>query len=190
MTTEVLYIHGFASSPNSWKANLLKEYFQKQGYENVFVPQIPVSPLKAIDFLKEIYDSKPLKLVVGSSLGGFYALYLAQFFDIKTILINPAIKPSQTLDFEGPVKRHNSDEFFLWTKDHVNQLEELENDLNINKINQQNLYFYLSRDDEILDHSQIPELFPQAHIQFFDDCKHAFTCFESILNQIFNIYLS
>jgi predicted esterase YcpF (UPF0227 family) len=189
MVGEILYIHGFASSSNSYKASLLDEYFKQLGLNIVLRPSLPVAPLKAIEFLKEIYEHNPLKVVVGSSFGGFYALYLHQWFDGHTVLINPSLQPSRTLaDKTGLIKRHNSEDFFHWTDDHVKQLKKLEEELDFGKLKQQTLHFYLAKDDEILNHSKIPEIFSQAQIKFYEESKHVFMNFDKILPEIFNIY--
>ncbi len=189
MTGEILYIHGFASSPNSRKAQMLDEFFKNLGLNIVLRPQMPVSPLKAIDFLCELYKYNPVKIIVGSSLGGFYALYMHQRFGKRTVLINPALKPSESLgEAIGLIKRHNTDEFFHWTAEHVEQLRELESHLDISKLDQSKLHFYLSEDDEVLDHSQIPKLFPYAQIKFYKNSKHAFEKFDKILPEILSLY--
>ncbi|MCX6162912.1 MAG: esterase, partial [Ignavibacteriae bacterium] len=86
----ILYIHGFASSGNATKAGILKEYMQ--GREDVLSPDLPYAPEEAIKLLESIIDGAEEDVTVfGSSLGGFYALYLASKYDVKISLINPAV---------------------------------------------------------------------------------------------------
>ncbi len=191
MSNEILYIHGFASSVNSLKANILKDYFARFGYYNVIIPNIPVEPFRAINFLEEIYENNPIKVTVGSSLGGFYALYMHMKHPVQTVLINPSLNPHLDLkDAVGPVKRHNSEDFFQWTEDHVRQLEELVNQLDISKLDQTKLHFFLAKDDELLDFSDIKKLFPYATVKFFDNAGHAFKPFAKVLPDIMNLYAS
>ncbi len=191
MSTEILYIHGFASSYNSLKAKQLEKYFSQIGYYNVVHPQIPVAPFSAINLLEQIYENNPLLMVIGSSLGGFYALYMHMKYQLHTFLINPSLKPHETLrEYVGTVKRHTSDEFFQWTEEHVEQLEELYKKLDYSKLDQTKLHFLLSEDDELLDFSDIRKFFPYADIRFFKDSGHAFRTFDKVLPDLVSMYIS
>ena len=87
-----IYIHGFASSGNATKGNILKDYYA--GRETVITPDFPDEPFEAVKLLERllIESTEPVTLW-GSSLGGFYAMYLTSILDIKSVLINPAIRP-------------------------------------------------------------------------------------------------
>ncbi len=191
MSAEILYIHGFASSYNSLKANELEEYFKQLGYYNVIHPQIPASPLRAIHFLDEVYHNNPLLMVIGSSLGGFYALYMHMKYPLHTVLINPSLKPHETLkEYIGTVKRHNSEDFFQWTQDHIDQLEDLYNKLDYSKLDQTKLHFLISEDDELLDFTDIKKYFPYADIRYFKDSGHAFKKFDQVLPDLVSLYIN
>ena len=191
MIGEILYIHGFASSYESTKAKQLEEYFANLGLYNVIHPQIPVSPLRAIDFLEQIYENNPLTLIIGSSLGGFYALYMHIKYPKNVFLINPSLRPHETLkEYIGTVKRHNSDDFFQWTEEHLEQLKYLYNKLDYSKLDQTKLHFILSKDDEILDFSDINKFFPYAEIKFYDNSGHVFKKFAQILPDLISIYVN
>lgn len=192
MPAKILYIHGFASSSNSFKARQLKEFFDRQGLHNVVLhPTLPVSPKRAVCLLNDMFKDFDIKLVIGSSLGGFYALYLHQQQNIHTVLINPSLNPSKTLEkYTGLIKRHYSESFFYWTDKHIQELLELEKQIDYSRIDQSRLYLYISRDDEILDFSGIEKIFPAAKIKFYDNAKHAFVVFDKILPEIFELYRS
>ena len=99
----ILYIHGFASCGTGKKSDSLKNYF---GQDCVIAPNLPFSPKLAIKFLSNIIKNSPIDLLVGSSLGGYYAIYLAQEFNKKAVLINPSLKPHHTLlPHIGKIKR-------------------------------------------------------------------------------------
>jgi len=95
----VIYIHGFGSSGFGGKAMLFREYFKKQGVP-FLAPSLSYVPRLAIETLKEIASQCANPCFIGSSLGGFYALYLATYFNTRAVLINPALYASSTL------KRH------------------------------------------------------------------------------------
>ena len=191
MSAEILYIHGFASSYNSLKARQLEDYFAQLGYYNVIHPQIPVAPFKAINFLEQVYEHNPLLMIIGSSLGGFYALYMHMKYDKHTFLINPSLKPHETRkEYIGIVKRQNTDDFFNWTQEHIDQLEVLYNKLDYSKLDQAKLHFFISEDDELLDFSDLERKFPYAEIQYFKDSGHAFRAFEKVLPYLVSTYVN
>ena len=75
----VIYIHGFNSSPASSKAQLLKARLEALGRGGEYAaPALPHSPAHAAALLDEITTRHPGAVLVGSSLGGYYATYLAE----------------------------------------------------------------------------------------------------------------
>lgn len=96
MTNAILYLHGFQSSPLSFKAQLISQEIEKVGGSTrCFCPQLPLSPAKSMeiaeDFLSE-YSPESIT-VIGSSLGGYYANWLAERYACKAVLLNPVIDP-------------------------------------------------------------------------------------------------
>ena len=93
MSAGILYLHGFCSSPASWKARLLAKAIEGRGLDGrFFCPALSFEPNAAIAQAEEIIttEDRPLTLV-GSSLGGYYATYLAEKHDLRAVLINPAV---------------------------------------------------------------------------------------------------
>lgn len=91
MSAGILYLHGFRSSPASWKVRLLGEYMASQGLEQRFAcPALSPVPSLAIAQAEALITAAdgPLTLV-GSSLGGFYATWLAERHNLQAVLINP-----------------------------------------------------------------------------------------------------
>jgi len=178
-----MYVHGFQSDKNSTKARFLKEKF---GEKNVISETLPVNPLKAINLLQEILAEDDVSLIVGSSLGGFYAMYLSIFNSVRVVLINPSLKPHETLkQYIGKHKRFNSDEEFELTNEHLIQFKVLSEEIESLNYDQSLFNFFLSEDDEILDHSIVPNYFKNAgSIKFFKNSTHRFLNFENVLNEI------
>ena len=135
----IIYIHGFASSGFGSKPQKFKEYFE----EEIITISLPTIPNLAIDTLEQIIEfslnkEEPVYLV-GSSLGGFYALYLANKYDLKAVLINPAVNPWGTLDrYEGVdfVTNYYDNSRFEFTKNHIKSLKNYEVDFLKNPQNQ------------------------------------------------------
>lgn len=101
--THLLYLHGFRSSPQSAKAQLLGgaiAQLQRQGHPLTWLcPQLPPSPADTLAELKALVLDWPREdmVVIGSSLGGFYATVLAEELDCRALLINPAVAPARDL---------------------------------------------------------------------------------------------
>src|SRR5688572_7883152 len=97
----ILYLHGFRSSPLSFKARLLAQKMQELGRGDEYLcPQLPASPREAITSALEAAGSvAPDRLtLIGSSLGGYYATCLAEQLGCRAVLLNPAIRPPRDLE--------------------------------------------------------------------------------------------
>ena len=96
----IVYLHGFNSSPASGKATQLGEHMARIGrLADYFCPALPNSPREAIALVEaELEQRRPESVtLVGSSLGGFYATYLAEKHGWKAVLVNPAVHAHQLL---------------------------------------------------------------------------------------------
>lgn len=183
----IFYFHGFASTANSWKVQLLKEHLTKKGKIDLTVPTLPVDPAQVVGLFEQ-YEAEKGKpgLVIGSSLGGFYARYISARYDIPAVLINPSITPWFTLaGCIGINKRYYTGETFEWKKEYLDTLKRMNEEMK--EIGPKNhlLHFFLATDDEVLNHKRIPELFAgAAEICFFDNCKHSFERFPEVIPEI------
>ena len=88
----IIYFHGFGSVGTSPKSIALRQAFPDY---DVHSPDLPDSPTDVIQLVDHIINSAtkfPIVLV-GTSLGGFWANYFAQRFDMGCILVNPSTRP-------------------------------------------------------------------------------------------------
>jgi predicted esterase YcpF (UPF0227 family) len=124
----LLYIHGLNSSALSKKATQLTTLMQRLGLsEQLRVPELHHHPRQAIAQLESAISELGRPLLVGSSLGGYYATHLAERHGLKAVLINPAVNPHQLFDgFLGTQTNLYSGESWELTHDHVAALAELE----------------------------------------------------------------
>lgn len=124
----LLYIHGLNSSGLSKKATQLAALMQNHGLsEHLRVPELHHHPRQAIAQLEAAIHELGRPLLVGSSLGGYYATHLAQRHGLKALLINPAVNPHQLFDgFLGTQENLYTGERWELTHDHVQALAELE----------------------------------------------------------------
>ena len=125
----IIYIHGFNSSPSSHKARLLGERLAALGRADEFVcPALPHQPANAMALLEQLVAKQPAHTVtlVGSSLGGFYATCLTEKFGVRSILVNPAITPQESLRaYLGPQKNIYTGDKYVLTEAHLAQLARL-----------------------------------------------------------------
>jgi len=128
MSGSILYIHGFNSAPSSKKATQLVQVMDRLGLsDQLRVPALHHHPREAIGQLNKAIEDLGRPLLVGSSLGGYYATHLAERHGLKALLINPAVSPHRMFDgYLGTQKNLYTDEAWELTYDHVTALAELE----------------------------------------------------------------
>lgn len=128
MSGSILYIHGFNSAPSSKKACQLVGVMQRLGLgDRLRVPALHHHPREAIGQLEQAIAELGRPLLVGSSLGGYYATYLAERHGLKALLVNPAVSPHRMFDgYLGTQKNLYTEELWELTHDHVAALAELE----------------------------------------------------------------
>ncbi|MGA7815790.1 YqiA/YcfP family alpha/beta fold hydrolase, partial [Caballeronia sp.] len=96
----ILYLHGFRSSPQSFKARVMRARLEELGLIDEWrCPVLPVSPKEAIALAETLARQAPDDDVtlVGSSLGGYYATWLAEKHGWRAVLLNPAVVPQEDL---------------------------------------------------------------------------------------------
>jgi len=125
----LIYLHGFNSSPRSRKAQLLKQVLEERGSGRYFAcPALPHWPDRALAAAEEAITSCTRESVtlVGSSLGGFYATWLAERHDVRAVLVNPAVEPHADLRaWLGPQQNLYTGEGYELTEQHLAQWRRL-----------------------------------------------------------------
>ncbi len=185
----LIYIHGFNSSPDSHKANLLKSFAHKINMPDIIeVPQLPYDPAKAMDNLVEMvrkyqkqHSPRPL-CFIGSSLGGYYATWLAEKFDCRVVLINPAVRPYELFeDFLGHNRNIYTGEEYILTMDHIEQLKKYE----VEHITQPDRYLLmLQTGDEVLDYKLALEKYAAVPTIVEEGGNHEFRDFDRHLETV------
>ena len=121
----ILYLHGFRSSPQSFKARLLGERMTELGIgEQYICPLLPASPQEVIALSLKLVDGcAPEELtVIGSSLGGFYATYLAERLGCRAVLLNPAVRSFRDLEkYVGVTTRFHDGEPFEFKREYIDE---------------------------------------------------------------------
>ena len=157
-----LYLHGFLSSPASEKAQQMMTFFQdhpKLG--TLSTPFMHLDPREAMALaeteLQDLQERHDKVWIVGSSLGGFYATYLAEKPNVPAILINPAVRPFELFrHYLGEHTHFHTGETLLLEEYHLEQLEAL----NCPVIRHpKNLLLLLQTADETLDYRHAADLY-------------------------------
>ncbi|MEO8103044.1 MAG: YqiA/YcfP family alpha/beta fold hydrolase [Betaproteobacteria bacterium] len=125
----IVYAHGFRSSSLSRKATQLREYLRVHHPAIRFVaPDLSFRPSLAVaQLLSACEGIVPAQLtIVGSSLGGFYAVVLAERLGCRAVLLNPSIRPFETLAKHlGEQSNLYTGEKFMFDAAHIEELESL-----------------------------------------------------------------
>ncbi len=179
----IIYIHGFGSSGHRGKASLFREYFE----EEVIAPSLSYVPNLAIDTLEQLIEillEKDETIgLVGSSLGGYYAIHLATKYNLKAVLINPAIYPYKTLDKIGMAMNYYDGTSFEVTAEHIQTLKFLE----VQEVqNQESFLTLLQTEDEVLDYNEAVEKLPDSELIIEEGGNHSFENIESYFRKIYN----
>jgi len=178
MTASILYIHGLNSSPASHKASQLSRAMARLGLENQLrVPALHHHPRQAIAQLQALISELGAPLLVGSSLGGYYATYLAEQHGLKALLINPAVQPHLRFDgYLGPQKNYYSNE------DHVHALAELDVAAPSDPTRYQ---IWLQTGDETLDYRDAERYYRACALRIQAGGDHGFQGFAERLPTLF-----
>ena len=147
----IVYLHGFNSSPRSTKAQLLKRYLEERGRGREFAcPRLPHRPSQAIVAVENEIARLPREdlTLVGSSLGGFYATWLAERLALRAVLINPAIDPHLDLRaYLGPQQTYAGERYEL-TEQHLHEWRAL----HLQEVHPERYLLLVETGDEILDY--------------------------------------
>jgi predicted esterase YcpF (UPF0227 family) len=155
----ILYLHGFNSSPQSHKAQALARYMAERGLAAHYA--CPALPPLAADAVREIERLRPDRdtCYVGSSLGGYYATYLAEKHGGRAVLINPAIDPHVGLRaYLGEQKNLHTGEPYQLTEAHLAQWERLW----VPRIAPSRYLLLVETGDEVLDYRRAVERYAGA----------------------------
>ena len=184
--THLLYLHGFRSSPQSFKARWMADWLARHRPEvRWWCPQLPPSPREAMELVQGELARWPVErmAVMGSSLGGFYATVVAERSGCRAVLLNPAINPAR--DLAGHIGEltsfHNPDDHFYFRPEYVTQLRLL----TPRAITRPGRYFaVIAKGDEILDWREMSTRYAGAPMRLIEGGDHALTDFDQELPHV------
>jgi uncharacterized protein len=181
----LIYVHGFNSSAASFKANLLRAKLASLKLEQRFdSPSLAHRPAQAMQVLERLLVARgaPNTVLVGSSLGGFYATYLVEKHGCKAVLVNPAINAHEGLRaYLGPQKNLYTGAEYELTEQHLDEL----NALYVSQLRRIGNYLLLVQTgDEVLDYREALARYQGAGQIVIEGGDHAFRDFENYLDKI------
>ena len=184
----LFYVHGFNSSPQSAKAQLLKRAVINDPQIEFHVPTLGFDPENAIAVLCKAIEAclpDPIGLV-GSSMGGFYGTWVAEKYDLPLVMINPAVRPYELLaDHLGEVENEYTGEKFTFTLDHVDVFKKLE----VTQLSKPERYLLLTQTaDEVLDYRQGVAKYAASKQMVEQGGSHGFDNFEEYIPTIFEFF--
>jgi uncharacterized protein len=177
----IVYLHGFNSSPQSHKAQLLARYMAQLGLASKYA--CPALPPLASQAIREIESrlTNEAACFVGSSLGGFYATYLAEKHRAKAVLINPAIKPHEGLRaYIGSQKNLHTGEPYELTESHLRQWQALE----LPRVTPSRYLLLVETGDELLDYREAVQRYAGAEQIVVQGGDHSLQSFPKHLPRI------
>ena len=177
----IVYLHGFNSSPQSHKAQVLRRYMAERGLAHEYA--CPALPPLAREAIREI-EKLPLRsgvCFVGSSLGGYYATHLAEKHGLKAVLINPAIDPHIGLRaYLGSQKNLHTGEPYELTEAHLRDWGALY----APRITPRRYLLIVETGDEVLDYRQAVERYAGAEQVVIPGGDHSLQSFPQHLPRI------
>lgn len=183
MSAGILYLHGFCSSPASAKSRLLAATLQARGQgERFFCPALSHVPLEAIAQAQAIITAHAGPLtVVGSSLGGYYATWLAEEHNLRAVLINPAVVAPLSLNqYIGIQTNLHTGQAFDFTAEHIAQLRGLE----VESVRPERYFLLVETGDEVLDYRKAVARYAGCRQKVLAGGDHSFTRFADLLPEL------
>ena len=185
----VIYLHGFLSSPRSSKAQQTIAWCQQSESDiRLHVPELDDSPAGVIASLQDHIDQhrgEPLALI-GSSLGGYYATCLAERNQLPAALINPAVRPYERWrEFIGEHRNYYSTRVHTVTEQHVRELQDLDHEpLQFAA----NYLLLVQTGDEVLDYRMAIEKYRGSTCLVQEGGDHSFQNYADLLPTIFDFF--
>lgn len=208
----ILYLHGFRSSPDSFKARLMARAMAERGLDaDWHCPQLPASPAAALSLALSLAqaglssaagfqgerqevasardDAAARLTVIGSSLGGFYATWLAERLGCRAVLLNPVVHAARDLATQvGSHRTFHGDEPFEFLPGYVEELARAEADMPV--LTRPARYFLLAATgDEVLDWREMQARLAGSRQRIIEGSDHGISDFAAWLPEVLDFAL-
>ena len=182
MITHLLYLHGFRSSPQSFKARWMADWVARHRPDLVWAcPQLPPSPAAALADIRALAAGWPVAGmgVIGSSLGGFYATIVAETLGCRAVLVNPAVDPAR--DLAAHIGRqtmyHAAGESFDFKPEYVDELRAMTPLVPLAR--PRDILAIVAKGDEVLDWREMTARYAQGPLKLIAGSDHGLADFEA-----------
>ncbi len=186
MSSLLIYLHGFNSSPSSLKAKQMITWCQTHRPDiKLEVPRLACYPAGAqiqLENLIQTHQNVTRIGLVGSSLGGYLATWLNARYGFSAVLINPAVYPYDLLsNYLGPQENPYTHEKYVLAPHHMDELKQL----NIQTIKDPSSIWLLQQEaDEVLDYREAVEKYAGCKQTIEAGGSHAFDGFDAYCAEI------
>lgn len=182
----ILYLHGFQSSPHSFKAQVIAGKLKGLNRENEYIcPQLLSSPAKSVELALKLASQYPPEsiAVIGSSLGGYYANWIAEKLECRAVLLNPVINP-----WKIKILGDSPDRSDLRVREWLEFIEKYEQELKsiqISKITRPQRYMLIAaKGDQLLDWRMMQQHYRGAMQTIIEGSDHGLSDFEQYLDDV------
>ncbi|SFS72992.1 hypothetical protein SAMN02910357_01524 [Succinivibrio dextrinosolvens] len=191
---KIIYIHGFLSSSNAQKAQILRrelEGITDIDFQSVDYPDdLEFSVESLCKIIEKDLEKGIRPFLIGSSLGGFLSIILSVRYDLKIALINPCLYPSAWIKKMGYIgkslKNFDTGESFVVRPEAVAYVEELEKELV--DYRKDKTMVLLQTGDEVLDYRYALEFFKDIPVDVENGGSHRYDNFESKIGRILKFF--
>lgn len=187
----ILYLHGFRSSPQSTKATLLAQALREAGRGDDWrCPQLPASPQAALALATRLIEQEVARgmqpqrdlVVLGSSLGGYYATCLAEAWQCRALLFNPVVHAARDLATQvGEHTMWKSEERFHFLPEYVDELADMATG---RPAHPENYYLLAAKGDEVLDWREMVTWYEGCELRLLEGSDHGISDFEQWLPEV------
>ena len=180
----IVYLHGFRSSPQSRKAQMLRAHLQKLGLLDQFVcPALPASPRMASQLA--LYAARSTQVqdvaLIGSSLGGYYATWVAERLGCRAVLLNPAVNPAR--DLQAHIGRQPvffSEEEIDFRPEYINELRALDTAVT----NPERYFLIAATGDAVVNYRMMVAKYYGARQRVIEGSDHELSDFAQYVNEV------
>ncbi|SFJ83946.1 YqiA/YcfP family alpha/beta fold hydrolase [Succinivibrio dextrinosolvens] len=191
---KIIYIHGFLSSSNAQKAQILRRELKKIKDIDFQSVDYPDDLEYSVDYLCKTIENELEKgekpCLIGSSLGGFLSIILSVRYDLKIALINPCLYPSSWIKKMGYIGKSltnfDTGESFVVRPEAVAYVELLEKELL--RYRKDKTMVLLQSGDEVLDYRYALDFFKDIPVDVENGGSHRYDNFESKIDNILKFF--
>jgi uncharacterized protein len=185
----LIYIHGFLSSPLSFKACQTQAWLAAHHPEITYhCPQLtpyPAQTRQQLECLLESLLPEPV-YIMGSSLGGFWATWLAEKYNVRAVLINPAVRPYEFMPkyIGQSLKSYHSEDRYCLEWQHIKEIKAAD----VAPLSVDNYWLLVQTGDEVLNYTHALEKYADCRQTVEQGGDHAFQGLERFFDEIVNFF--